>query len=218
MSNNPGYNRRRSKLAGLGRWDPWADPGPVRARVELLRSYGATWEQIGQAAGVGHMTAWALVNGQKRIKQATARRLLAVSPAQLGLTRIPAGGSMWRLRSLMAMGHTIARMSRALGVHVDAVSAIVSGESATVSVRLAGRVSQLWDAWWDRFPPGRNSHERAGATKARSRAAAQNWPCPAALDEDEVDIPGYRPGHGWLPAAGTSVAGDYPLWIPGEAA
>jgi transcriptional regulator with XRE-family HTH domain len=218
MSSDLAYNRRRGKLITAGRWNPWADPGPVRARVELFRSYGASWEAIGKATGVGHMTIWALMNGKDRIRHATARRILSVSPADLGLTRIPAGGAMWRLRSLVAMGHSLARVARALGLDADALSRVLNGDNATINVCLAARIEQLWSAWWDRRPPVRNGHERAAATKARTRAAAENWPCPAALDEDELDLPGYRPRHGWRPAAGVAVAEDYPLGRPEEAA
>ena len=218
MSDSPAYSKRRSHLISTGRWDPWADPGPARSHVEVLRSYGGRWEAIGRAAGVGNMTAWALANGKGRIRQATARRILSVTPAGLGLTRIPAGGSMWRLRSLMAMGHSIARMGRALDEPADLLSRIINAGNATVSVALAARINQLLSAWWDKSPPGRSPQEKQAATKARTRAAAENWPTPANLDEDELDLPGYRPRFGWRFAAGTGEAGDYPLGFPGEAA
>ena len=44
------------------------------------------------------------------------------------------------------------------------------------------------------------------ATAARKRAIAGNWCAPAALDDDQLDTPGYRPRHGWKPATGTGVA------------
>jgi hypothetical protein len=43
------------------------------------------------------------------------------------------------------------------------------------------------------------------------RAAVHNWPCPAALDEDELDLPGYQPTARWRYAAGTGIAADDPL-------
>src|SRR5437867_1563091 len=48
----------------------------------------------------------------------------------------------------------------------------------------------------------------APATAARKRAIAGNWCAGAALDDDLLDIPGYRPRHGWKPATGTGVAPD----------
>ena len=35
-----------------------------------------------------------------------------------------------------------------------------------------------------------------------------DWCAPAALDDDLLDIPGYRPEYGWKPATGTGVAPD----------
>jgi hypothetical protein len=38
-----------------------------------------------------------------------------------------------------------------------------------------------------------------------------NWPCPAALDEDELDRPGYTPTERWRYAHGSGIADDDPL-------
>jgi hypothetical protein len=54
--------------------------------------------------------------------------------------------------------------------------------------------------------------------KARNRAAASKWPCPAGLDEDVLDVPGYKPRHPWRHATGAGIADDYPLGLRGEAA
>ena len=48
----------------------------------------------------------------------------------------------------------------------------------------------------------------AAVTAARKRAIAGDWCAPAALDDDHLDVPGYRPQYGWKPATGTSVAPD----------
>ena len=42
-------------------------------------------------------------------------------------------------------------------------------------------------------------------------AIAGNWCAGAGLDDDHLDIPGYRPAHGWKHARGTGTAPDiYP--------
>jgi hypothetical protein len=48
----------------------------------------------------------------------------------------------------------------------------------------------------------------AAVTAARKRAIAGNWCAAAALDDDQLDIPGYRPKAGWKPATGTGAAPD----------
>jgi hypothetical protein len=54
----------------------------------------------------------------------------------------------------------------------------------------------------------RTRFERAAATTARKRAIADDWCAAAALDDDLIDIPGYRPRWGWKPATGTGIAPD----------
>lgn len=127
--------------------------------------------------------------------------------------KVPAGGAMWRLRSLVAMGHSNLRIARALGVHKDAVNRLVAGDVEFVSDRRFRDVHYLWEAWWDKRPPERNHHERIAASKARHKAQARKWPTPVNLDEDHLDELGYRPTAHWHPATGAGIADDYPLGV-----
>ena len=129
-------------------------------------------------------------------------------PKPTSRDRIDAGGTRLRLRALHVMGHGSARIARALGVRPQAIAELVSGSAATVSPYLRDRVLTLYDAWWDKRAPERTRAERGAATAARKRAIAGNWCAPAALDDDELDTPGYRPQYGWKPATGTGVAPD----------
>ena len=56
--------------------------------------------------------------------------------------------------------------------------------------------------------PERTRAERSAATLARRRAIAGNWCAAAALDDDLLDLPGYQPRQGWMPATGTGTAPD----------
>ena len=85
---------------------------------------------------------------------------------------------------------------------------LVRGDARTVSQQLRDAIADLYDAWWDKRAPGRTRFERAAATAARKRAIAGNWCAAAALDDDQLDTPGYRPQHGWQPATGTGTAPD----------
>ena len=94
------------------------------------------------------------------------------------------------------------------------IQRLVRGDAATVSPHLRDAVTDLYDAWWDKRAPGRTRAERAAVTAAPRRAIAGNW-CPgAALDDDHLDVPGYRPRHCWRPAIGTGIAGD--ICPPGQ--
>ena len=120
--------------------------------------------------------------------------------------RLDAGGARLRLRALHVMGHGSPRLARAVGVRKTAVQELVSGKARTISPHLRDAITDLYDAWWDKRAPERTRAERAAAAAARRRAIAGNWCAAAALDDDQLDIPGYRPAYGWKPATGTGVA------------
>ncbi len=205
------YNRARAQQAARGTWQPWADPDPVREHVTRLLTT-STFQAVGQAAQIGEMTVWEIAHGiRTAIRHETARALLAVQPSDLQPQRADAGGCMWRLRSLVAMGHTTGRIIRALGTTRHIIEPLIRGERATITMALRDDIHRLWDAWWDKRPPRRTPAQKAAACKALQRAAVRNWPCPAALDEDDLDLPGYQPTARWRYARGTGIAAEDPL-------
>ena len=185
---------------------------PVREHVLKLRTAGGTYESIGLAAGTGAMTVHCIANANRpKVQAEVARRLLAVSEADVRSDQPSPGGVMWRLRALVAVGHTYSRMAAATGIPPATLRRIVRGEALTVSPELRQLVAALFDAWWDRTPPRRTRREELAVSNALKRAALNDWPCPAGLDEDELDRPGYQPQCGWRYARGTGAADDYPL-------
>ena len=122
--------------------------------------------------------------------------------------RVYAGGTRLRLRALHVMGHGSARIARALGAREMTILALVRGDTTTISPKLRDAIADLYDAWWDKRAPERTRAERAAATAARRRARAGNWCAAAALDDDQLDTPGYRPRSRWRPATGTGTAPD----------
>ena len=133
-------------------------------------------------------------------------RLATVSPA----ARTDANATMWRLRSLVAMGHDCARIARALHVPTPLVRRVAAGQAATVTRGFAAAADQLWDAWWDKTPPRRTPAGWRAAARALRQAACHDWPAAAGLDEDLLDEPGYRPWCRYRPATGTGTAPDFP--------
>jgi hypothetical protein len=116
---------------------------------------------------------------------------------------------MLRLRALHVMGHGCARIAEATGASHRLIQRIVGGEARTVSPALRVTVARVYDRWWDKRAPERTRSERAAAGAARSRARRGGWSAPAALDDDQLDRPGYQPPHhGWLPATGTGTVGE----------
>lgn len=184
----------------------------VREHVLRLRAAGATYAAIGRAAGVGAMTVHGIANPRRPTVQAdVAHRLLAVTEDGIRRLQTPVGGTMWRLRALVAMGHSCTRMAAATGVPPATLRRIVRGDAVTITPGIRQAVIALFDAWWDTTPPRQTRQERLAAGNAIRRAARSNWPCPAGLDEDQLNQPGYQPECGWRPARGTRIADPYPL-------
>ena len=181
---------------------------PARAHVRRLRQDGRTYRAIAAAAGLDRATVSDLARGRRRPRRGSTTAVLSVTSQAVPRGRVDAGGSRLRLRALHVMGHGSARIARALGVREQAVRQIVRGDARTVSLKLRDAITELYDTWWDKRAPARTPFDRGAATAARKRAIAGNWCAPAALDDDLLDIPGYRPRHGWKPATGTGVAPD----------
>src|SRR5216684_8915 len=135
-------------------------------------------------------------------------RLAEATVHHLTFARLDAGGTRLRLRALHVMGHGSARIGRALGVREETIQRLVRGDARTISLPRRDAIADLYDAWWDKRAPERTRAERAAAARARRRASAGHWCAGAALDDDQLDIPGYRPRTGYRPAAGTGIAAD----------
>jgi len=180
----------------------------ARDHLTRLRQDGGTYRSIASAAALSPAAVYGLASGRRQPQPATATAVLTVTSPTLPRARLDAGGTRLRLRALHVMGHGSARIARAAGVHPVTIRKLVRGDARTVSQQLRDTIAGLYDAWWDKRAPGRTRFERAAATAARKRASTGNWCAAAVLDDDVLDIPGYRPEYGWKPATGTGVAPD----------
>ncbi len=121
-------------------------------------------------------------------------------------------GTRLRLRALVAMGHSQARIARALGQPDWLISRVINGVIREVSPELRADALALYDIWWDRRPPETTAAERTAAAAARARARRGRWSQPLGLDDEHLDTPGYRPRSTYRPAEGVGVADNpYPL-------
>ncbi len=142
-------------------------------------------------------------------RQPTGAQTAQFTAAKFRTGRMDANGTAWRMRSLIAMGHDATRIARALEVAPHVIQRVIRGDRQTVTVAFHLLACQLWDAWWDKTPPGRTAAERRAAVRARHQAKRHGWPAAAGLDEDLLDRPGYRPCCRYRPATGTGVAADF---------
>jgi plasmid maintenance system antidote protein VapI len=187
---------------------PAAARRAARARVRRLRQDGSTYSGIASAAGLAPATVSDLARGRRRSTRGTAAAVLAMHDGTVPRARVDVGGTRLRLRALHVMGHGTTRIARALGVRQATISDLVGGDARTISPRLRDAITGLYDTWWDKRAPERTRAERAAAAAARRRAIAGDWCAAAALDDDQLDTPGYRPSQGWKPATGTGTAAD----------
>jgi hypothetical protein len=183
-------------------------PSAARDHVRRLRQDGGTYRGIAAAAGIGPATVHDLVSGHGQSTSFTAAAIISVTSQAVPRARVDAGGTRLRLRALHVMGHSSARIARAAGVREKTIRKFVTGDARTLAPQLRDTITALYDAWWDKRAPERTPFERGAATAARKRAIAGNWCAGAALDDDQLDTPGYRPRHGWKPATGTGTAPD----------
>ncbi len=184
------------------------EPAGVRDHLGQLIASGGTYRSIATAAGIGPMTVHDLAVGRTRPHCYTVTALLAVSARDIERGRVDAGGTRLRLRALHVMGHGSARIARAAGASQRTIRALVTGQARTVSISVRDAITTVYEAWWDKRAPERDPGERAAATAARRRAIRGNWCAAAALDDDLLDTPGYKPAYGWKPALGTGTAPD----------
>jgi hypothetical protein len=185
-----------------------AGPGAVRDHLNELRQQGGTYRAIAAAAAVAPTTVHDLAVGRRDGIGSIAASLLAVTSDALPHGRLDAGGSRLRLRALHVMGHSSARIARAVGASDKTIRKLVRGDAKTISPQLHDAIADVYDAWWDKRAPARTRAQRSAATVARRRAIAGNWCAGAGLDDDQLDTPGYRPTSGWKPATGTGTAPD----------
>src|SRR5215471_15229505 len=149
----------------------------VREHMLKLRAAGGTYAAIAQAAGTGAMTVHRIATADRpKVQADIASRLLAVTEADIRGTHPAPGGTMWRLRALVAMGHTCTRMAAATGIPAATLRRIVRGQAHTIGPELRQTVLELFDAWWDKTPPQRTRREELAAANALKRAALNNWP------------------------------------------
>jgi hypothetical protein len=188
---------------------PVPTPASVRDQINRMRRDGGTYRAIAAAAGLSPSTIHGLATGRREPTPAIELAVRKAASASITRARVDAGGSRLRLRALHVMGHGSARIARALGVREITIRRIVRGDAPSVNTALRDAITELYDAWWDKRAPQRTRHERAAATAARRRAIAGNWCAGAGLDDDQLDVPGYRPASGWKHARGTGTAGNH---------
>lgn len=203
------YVRWRRRQIAYRRWQPWADPAPVRDHVRELRRHGASYQAIAQAAGVSQTTVHRLLHGSARCGGQLAHRMHAAPASRLLAVALPAVpgvrdacGARRRLQGLVALGHCPAELARKAGITEARTHRLLTGQTRRVSPELHASVACVYEQIWNRLPAEQTPRQRAVAEAARRRAETAGWPPPMAFDDDRIDDPAYRPRIAWRRAAG----------------
>ncbi len=124
--------------------------------------------------------------------------------------RTDANGTMWRLRSLVAMGHDCARIARALHVPPELVRRVVRGQARTVTCGFRAAAASSGTPGGTRPHPSapRPSGAPPPARCARPRPAT--GPPPRAWTRTSSTSPATGPGAGTGPPPGRDTAPDFP--------
>lgn len=100
---------------------------------------------------------------------------------------IPALGTQRRLRALVALGHTFARIGEGLGITAAAAHAAAKRDRIYVRATTAAKVDALFEAWSMTLPPTTTSIDRKNAAYARTVARRNGWAPPLAWDNIDTD-------------------------------
>ena len=195
------YERRRAKDRAYGR-QAYVDAQPAREHVERLQAEGMGWKRIARAAGIETSVVWKLLYGDpargqaptKRVRPATAEKLLAVTLDLAPGAKVDSTGTTRRLQALVAMGWSQSELARRLGMLASNLGPIVHGRRG-VTQATADAVRALYDELWSTPAPPSGRHG-AVPTKTRNYAARMGWVSPLAWDDDTIDDPDATPDLG----------------------
>lgn len=194
------YDDNRNRAIAYGTWHPWVDAAPVRAHVEHLRSCGLGLRRIAAASGVHRSVLVGLMNGKpgrapaSKLRPATALRILDVQPTWDNLgdsTVIHATGTVRRLRALVTLGWSQAKLAQRMGITPPNFTTTINADR--VLVRTARTVRGLYDELWNQAPPEDTHRDKIAASRARNVARSRGWVSPLAWDDDSIDDPEARP-------------------------
>lgn len=120
------------------------------------------------------------------------RKFLAVRGGDT--SRVPALGTLRRLRALATLGYGFVTIARELELSTETLRKILLGKTKTVTVRVEALVIDFYDRFWDVDAEERatNPFARRWARTIKERAREAGWPPPMWWDDDRIDSPTAR--------------------------
>lgn len=185
-------SRRRSKRKTMGYIYQRPIGNRLLEKIREARASGATYEDVARWAGVSESQVFRVVAAgpQQPIYARTWLKLDAMRPQQVvttvGVTR--------RLRALTALGWSLNRLSVEAGVDPTTVGDALAAPPVFMSAKTKAAIAATYERLCMTPPIGASKQERAGITRARNRAAREQWAPPLAWDN--IDHPNEAPDMG----------------------
>ena len=202
---NATYHETRARLQARGTWNPLVDVAEVRKHLAGLRTAGLGIYQIARAARVDPVQVRDIAYGRagqpqrRRVRQETARKLLAITPdVRRPGTIIDARITRRQLQALAAIGWS----PRALAPPLQRRAAnILRWQSATtITTGNADHITAVYAKLRLQLPPQHTAAQQERADTTQTQALAAGWLPPLAWDDIATD-PDPNPGPGPRPRA-----------------
>lgn len=181
--------KRRKALARWGMAEPMlVDSTAVKQHIQYLMAHGMGYKTIAKVSGVAETVIERLAGISSckghpavRVRPSTERKILAVEPTLDNLSGgalIPAGPTVRRVQSLVAIGHSVKHIAERIGKSQSNFHVHRWDDSYTVTVSTARLVAGLYDELSMVIPP-----DSAAKTRALNYARKRGWPPPLAWDD-----------------------------------
>ncbi|MFL0711638.1 MAG: hypothetical protein ACJLS2_02345 [Microcella pacifica] len=194
--------RRRARAKLYGRWvDPYVDAQPVREHVRLLQASGMGWKRIAEVSGVGNTAVSQLIYGRKgsnsdprkgeplkRVLKVKAEKILAVQPEMANLRAgalVDPTGFRRRVQALVAVGWSLSKLAKRLGVDVGNLCVSLTRERVTAQHHRDA--AALYDELWNMLPPHEEWRDLIAFNRAKRMAKVKGWLPPLAWDDIDTD-------------------------------
>lgn len=169
----------------------------ARRHGGLLTAAGMFVTDIARLAGVSRSIVGQVISGRvERIHRDTSAAILGVPLPKAGFTGcdgiVSALAAQRRIRALSARGFSLVAMAREFEASVFTVDSIRNGKRTRIRASMDHAIHAAYNRLWNADPleygvtPG-------GVTQARNWAASQEWPPPAAWDDDTIGDPKAKP-------------------------
>ena len=201
-----GCSSDRARRQKVRRWR-----GPTRVPADRTREHldrlhqHLSWTELAALTNSERGTLRAIHQGRtSTVYRTTEAAILAVKPREARSGYVDRTGTWRRLQALMALGWSLAAISRESG-HSDKWAGMLLN-SERISFRSRDTIRATYDRLWNQRPPQETIGERVSVGQTLAIATKYGFAPPLAWDDDEIDDPAATP-HDWQRGDRTLASG-----------